>query len=140
MTRDEAVDLLRGYFKANGLDTPGLNEQNLGGVSASNGDVYFEYLPGEQALKCSALIYRFHDEPRPGVLEGFLAEGRNSAIDRGGGTIDYEPENKGLYLSRTFTRPVSNLDFAADLDRLMTAAQVWADNVVDRIADRALHK
>ena len=41
--------------------------------------------------------------PKPGIIEGFQAE-EKSGTDTGGGTVDYETENKSLFLSRTYTQ------------------------------------
>ena len=40
-----------------------------------------------------------HEPPKPGVLETFQTK-EKEGTDAGGGTVAYEPENRGLYLSR----------------------------------------
>lgn len=126
--------MIRGFFKSHGLDTPGLNESNLGGASIGDYQVYFEYQPANQTLKCSALVYRFRDEPKPGVIEGFEAEAESA--DAGGGTLEYQRANKGLYLTRTYSDAVSDNEFAEDLKRLMKASRVYGDEVLDRVASK----
>jgi hypothetical protein len=128
--------MLQAYFKSFGLDSPGLNENNLGGASTGEYQIYFEYQPAKHALKCSALVYKFHDEPKPGVLETIRAEQDLETSETGGGVLDYEPENKGLYLSRTYTARVSDDVFADDLDKLMKASTVYGDQVLDRVASK----
>jgi hypothetical protein len=136
ITRDEAVRMIQGYFKSHGLDSPGLNEANLGGASVGEYQIYFEYQPAKRALKCSALVYKFHDDPKPGVIEAFKDEERAKTADTGGGTLEYEPVNKGLFLSRTYTDSVSDEEFAGDLKQLMKASEVYGDQVLDRVASK----
>src|SRR5262245_21922830 len=115
MTRDEAVEMVHAFFRGHGLQSPGLNEQNLGGASVGEFQIYFEYQPSTQMLKCSALVYRFHDVPKPGVIEAFKAEEESGSADSGGGKIDFERENKGLYLSRTYSERVPDEQFGQEL-------------------------
>ena len=136
ITRDEAVRMIQGYFKSHGVESPGLNENNLGGASVAQYQIYFEYQPAKRALKCSALIYKFRDEPKPGVIEGFKAEEQARTADTGGGTLEYEPVNKGLYLSRVYTESASDEEFARDLKLLMEASEVYGDQVLDRVATK----
>ena len=139
MTREQALRLVRTFLRGSGVDSPGLNRNNLGGAMVGEGQVYFEYHPKAQALQCSALIYRFRDKPKPGVLEGFRQEERAKTADTGGGRVEYEPENKGLYLSRTYTRTVDERAFRNDMQRLMAASLVWGDTVLDRVASKVFH-
>jgi hypothetical protein len=132
MTRDDAVGMIRGFFKSHGLESPGLNESNLGGASIGEYQVYFEYQPVKQILRCSALVYRFRDEPKPGVIEGFEAE----TEDTGGGVLEYQQANKGLFLTRTYSEDVSDEEFAEDLKRLMKASFVYGEQVLDRVASK----
>jgi len=133
MTRDEAVGMVQSFFRYYGLSSPGLNQNNLGGAAIGEYQVYFEYLEAEQGLKCSALVYRFHEKPKPGVLEA-LEEERDRTTNAGDGTLDYEPENKGIYLSRTYIETVSGDKFAQDLERLMKASEFYGEQVLDRVA------
>jgi hypothetical protein len=132
MTREEANRMIQGFFRAQGVESPGLNDNNLGAAAVGDSQIYFEYQPHEPSLKCSALIYKFQTEPRPGVIEGFQAE----EADTGGGTVDYEPENKGLYLSRSYTDTVTDAQFTADLDHLMKASKVYGGEVLERVASK----
>jgi len=128
--------MIQGYFKSHGLDSRGLNENNLGGAAVGEYQIYFEYQPAQPALKCSALVHKFHDEPKPGVIEAFQAEEQAKAADTGGGWLEYEPANKGLYLSRTYTDGVSDEEFARDLGQLLKASEVYSDQVLDRVASK----
>jgi len=128
--------MIQAYFKSFGVDSPGLNENNLGGASTGEYQIYFEYQPAKHALKCSALIYKFHDEPKPGVIEGFKAEEEGKSAETGGGTLEYEPENRGLYVSRIYTERVSDEVFALDLERLMKASEAYGSQVLDSVASK----
>ena len=135
MTRDEAQRLVQAFFRSYGVQSPGLNAKNLGGAMVGEGQVFFEYRPQRRDLWCGALIYRFRAKPKPGVLEAFRAEGK--ATDAGGGTLEYDPEGGGLYLSRVYTRTVPGTRFRADMGRLIQASRVWSVEVLPRAADRA---
>jgi hypothetical protein len=136
MTRDEAQRLVQSFFRATGqTNSPGLNPQGFGGMVVGEAQLYFEYRSDEQALECSALIYKFRDPPKPGVLEGFQQEAKGGT-DTGGGAVDYEPENKSLFLSRTYAQVPGEPAFAEDMKRLMNASLVWGGEVLDRVATR----
>ncbi|XXF80912.1 hypothetical protein P2318_14465 [Myxococcaceae bacterium GXIMD 01537] len=140
MTRDEAQQLVQSYLRALGQSqSPGLNAQGFGGVAVAEAQLYFEYHSDAQSLECSALIYKFRDAPKPGVLDGFRAEAK-AGTDSGGGEVDYEPENKSLFLSRTYASVPADPAFAEDMKRLMKASVIWADEVMDRVATRVFGK
>jgi hypothetical protein len=139
LTRESARRLVQGFLGEEGTPpSAGLNAQGFGGLSSGGTSLYFEWHEDTQALECSALVYRFREPPKPGVIEGFQAEEREGT-DAGGGTVDYEPENRGLFLSRTYTRMPTERAFARDMRRLMKASQKWADEVLDRVASRVFH-
>jgi len=135
LTKDEARKLVQEFFRANDAESPGLNEQGLGGASLTAGDIFFEYLPEPAALKCSALIYRFRGPPNPAVIAAFHDEAKTT--DTGGGTLDYETENRGVYLSRVYERALDPETFTAELRKLLDASQVWRSDAVERVADKA---
>jgi hypothetical protein len=136
MTREDAQRLVQSFLRGLGqTQSPGLNPQGFGGVAVADAQLYFEYRTAEQALECSALIYKFREAPKPGVIAGFEQE-EKGGTDTGGGTVDYEPENKSLFLSRTYANAPAEPAFAEDMKRLMQASTVWADTVMDRVASR----
>lgn len=136
MTRDEAQRLVQSFMRAHGENlSPGLNPQGFGGAAVGEAQVYFEFVPDTGALKCSALIYRFRDAPRPGVLEGFREE-EKAGTDTGGGAVDFEKESKSLFLSRAYTAAPADNAFTDDLARLMEASLAWGEDVFDRVATR----
>jgi hypothetical protein len=128
--------MVQSFFHSRGVESAGLNDRNLGGAAVGESQIYFEYQPLEQSLKCSALVYRFQAEPRPGVIEAFKLEEQSRSADTGGGTVDYEPENKGLYLSREYSETMSDATFAESLEDLMKASRVYGDEVLDRVASK----
>ncbi|WP_257451892.1 hypothetical protein [Archangium lipolyticum] len=139
LTRESARELVAWYVRSEGaVLSPGLNEQGFGGIAIGGAQVYFEYHEETHSLECSALVYRFHEPPKPGVLEGFQAEAREGT-DTGGGTVDYERENRGLYLSRVYTQMPQGNAFSKDMKRLAKASLVWGDEVLDRVASRVFH-
>ncbi len=139
LTRESAKRLVQGYLGEEGTaPSTGLNEQGFGGITTGASSLYFEWNEQEQALECSALVYRFREPPKPGVIDGFHAEQREGT-DAGGGTVDYEPENRSLFLSRLYTRMPTERAFAKDMRRLMKASVTWGDEVLDRVASRVFH-
>ena len=135
--RDDAVKMVQKYFESYGVVSSGLNKNNLGGAAIGETQIYFEYEPVEGVLKCSALIYKFQVEPKTGILERFREE--ELITDTAGGKIDYEPENRGLYLSRIYSEQVETEQLREDLDQLRQASKVWGQEVLDRVAVKAFH-
>jgi hypothetical protein len=136
MKREEAVRLAKAYAAAHGVkDSPGLNDKNLGGLEIEGHTVYFEYQPEAKQLESGALIYKFHKPPKPKVLEAFQQE-EQAGTDTGGGHLYYEPKNQGLFLRRFYKTAPSDAQFIKDTDRLRKASQVWADQVLDRVATK----
>jgi hypothetical protein len=139
MTREAAQRLAQSFVRPEGpLQSPGLNEQGFGGIVMGGAQLYFEWHEDTQALECSALVYKFHEPPKPGVIEGFQAE-EKEGTDSGGGTVSYQPENRGLYLSRTYTQVPDERAFGKDMKKLMKASLIWGREVLDRVASRVFH-
>lgn len=139
LSREAAVHLVQAVARSFKLESPGLNSHDLGGFAVAGGaQVYFQYVPAERALHTYALIYKFHRPPRPGVLDGFQAE-QKAGTDTGGGTVEYQIENRGLYLSRTYTAPPDDQTFVAETMRLMRASQVWGGPVLERVSAKVFH-
>ncbi len=136
MTREEAILILKKFFMMQHIDSPGLNENNVGGASVGDLEVYFEYIPKDEALNCSALIYNFREEPKPGIIEGFKEEEQFGRASTGGGFVDYQKENKGLFLTKTYTEYVEEIDFVNDIEALLGASRVWSGEVLERVAQR----
>ncbi len=140
MSREEAIVILKKFFLMQGVDSPGLNENNIGGAAIGDLQLYFEYLPNDEALRCSALIYKFRQEPKPGIIEGFKEEEQFGRTSTGGGVVDYQPENKCLFLSRTYTEYVEELDFVNDMEQLLGASRVWGGEVLEKVSEKVFHE
>jgi len=139
ITREAAQRLVQSFVRPEGpLQSPGLNAEGFGGITMAGAQLYFEWHEDTQALECSALVYKFHEPPKPGVIAGFQAE-EKEGTDTGGGTVDYETENRGLYLSRTYTQVPDERAFAKDMKKLMRASLKWGHEVLDRVASRVFH-
>jgi hypothetical protein len=135
-TREASARLVRWFLQTQGAeDTPGLNAQGFGGAMVGGAQLYFEHHADTQQLECGALIYRFREEPKPGVIEGFRKEAEEGS-DTGGGVVDYEPESKSLFLTRTYAQLPSGTDFSRDMEALMKASLEWGHDVLDRVATR----
>jgi hypothetical protein len=139
MTREAAQRLVQIFVRPEANpQSPGLNAEGFGGLVVGGAQIYFEWHEDTKALECSALVYKFHEPPKPGVIETFQAE-EKEGTDTGGGTVDYEPENRGLYLSRTYTQVPDERTFSKDMKKLMKASLRWSREVVDRVASRVFH-
>jgi hypothetical protein len=139
MTREEAQRLIQVFMQSVGQPSEGLNPQGFGGAVLGDAQLYFEYHSDKQVLETSALIYKFRDAPKPGVIEGFRGE-EKAGTNTGGGAVDYEPENKSLFLSRTYSTLPADATFREDMQRLTQASLVWADEVMDRVASRVFKR
>jgi hypothetical protein len=136
VTLEGARTLVRWFLQTRGAPaSEGLNENGLGGAMVGGAQLYFEHEAPAQRLKCSALVYRFREAPKPGVIDGFRKEAEEGT-DTGGGEVDYEPESMSLFLSRTYGVLPSGVDFSRDMDALMKASVGWGDEVLDRVATR----
>lgn len=138
MTRNEAARMVQHFFLANDVVSEGLNEKNLGGAQVGDLQVFFQYLPDMGILRCSAHIYSFHDAPKPGVLEGFK-KAADGGADTGGGYFEYQPENRGIYLSRDYKSPAGDEEFLNDLARLMGATREWGGPILEKVAAAVFH-
>ena len=111
---------------------PRFGDGGVTGLMLGPAALYFEYDDALSALTCGALVYRFRNAPRPGVLEDFLEE--NSGA--GGGSLVYREETRALLLSRTYTEPVPAEVFAEDMKGLAAASLGWGAEVLERVASR----
>lgn len=131
MTRGEAEAMLRALVGAD-TSAPHFGEGDVTGVMLGPAALYFEYEAARGTLKCGALVYRFRNEPRPGVLEDFLKENRGA----GGGALVYREETRALLLSRTYSEAVPAAEFAEEMKRLAAASLGWGAEVLERVASR----
>ncbi|MDB5033392.1 MAG: hypothetical protein JWQ98_633 [Chlorobi bacterium] len=137
LTRERASAMVRSLFASYGVESPGLNANDLGAGTIGDAALYFEYGPGEKSLICSALVYKFHDDPRPGVLDAFYAE--ESTTSTGGGHLVYEDASKGLYLDRIYKSSRPDSTFRADMEELARAGVMWGNDVLPGVAEKVFH-
>lgn len=140
MTRDEANRLIKSFASHHGGTVSELNMQNMTGLSVGGADLFFTFHQSffsskEPQLEVSALIYRFRKEPNPAILEGFKAE-HAAGTPAAGGELDYEPENKGLYLTRFYGTVPSETAFHTEVDALAEASKRWSHEVLERVANK----
>ncbi len=137
MTRGEADALVTGLGTALGVQT-GLNPAGRAGLAVETGSLFLRYHAESADLQCSALVYKFHAPPKPGILEGFTAEAQ-AGTDTGGGAVDYEATAQGLFLTRTYQRAPHPQQFVVEMKRLLKASVKWNDEVVPRVAEKVFH-
>lgn len=131
MTREEAESMLHALAGA-GSFAPHFGEGDVTGLMLGPAALYFEYDAERGALTCGALVYRFRNAPRPGVLEDFLEENH----DAGGGRLVYREETRALLLSRTYFVAAPAEVFAEDMKRLAAASLGWGSELLERVASR----
>jgi hypothetical protein len=139
MTRDEAAHLVKAFFEAYGVDGPAFDERDACGAMLGASELFFEYQPERQSLKSLALVYRFRAEPKEQILNALKREATTKAADTGGGALEYQPENLGLYLRRTYENSVAAGEFNEEIKRLAAASLVWGNEILDRVASRVFH-
>lgn len=138
LSRESAIQMIQAFGETYHLKTIGLNEKNLGGIEINLDRVFFEYVPDQKILKSSVLIYKFHQPPKPGLIETFQNE-EKAGTDTGGGTVEYQPENQGLFLTRIYKNYTDNSQFGKDIEKLMKAGKYWSNEVLDRVATKFFH-
>lgn len=130
MTRDEAIGLIQRFLKLLGVDkSPGLNDKDLGGVKVEDSELYFEYRRSTSVLLCSAFIYRFATKPDEQKLTRILDQIAEQ-IDTGGGEIDFQPENQGMFLTKLYKQLPEDETFSADMEKLTGAVNLWMNDKV----------
>lgn len=140
MTREAANTLIQTFARSQGGEVSGLNMNNMAALSMGDADLFFTFHQSlfasqEPTLEVSALIYRFRTEPNPAILKGFNEE-HESGTPAGGGEVDYEPQNKGLYLTRKYESVPTQDAFNEDLVALAKASKVWGREVLERVANK----
>ena len=131
MTRQEADSMLRALVGADD-GAPRLGGGDVAGVMLGPAALYFEYDARGGSLACGALVYRFRERPRPGVLEDLLEENQGA----GGGRLVYREGARALLLSRTYLETIPAGEFAEDMKRLAAASLGWGAEVLERVASR----
>ena len=139
MTRQDAVNQVKGLFRSFGQESGGLNEYGFGGVELGQATIAFEYDEKRQVLICHGYVDKWHREPTKGELQayvqGFLDE-EKKGTRTGGGRVNYMPENRGLFLSREYASPVTDRAFLRDMNSLAAASLYWSREVFNRVLER----
>jgi hypothetical protein len=136
MTRADAVRLAKALSAACSMESPGLNDQGLGGIMLPDADLYFEH-QSEGALACYGRVYEFRKDAEPAVLEALLVEGKNLPP---GLRVEYVPETRRLFLARTYDEVVGERAFTEQMLELAKATAAWSNEVLSRAFDAARTK
>jgi hypothetical protein len=150
MKQKEALDLVQEFLKAHGMEGDEIEDEAVAEERSDQGkgedmfaggdpDLAFRYFSDSGVLKCYSLIYQFADPPRPGILDACRDEAKKKTTDMGGGELEYDAEDQGLYLTRSYTHPVSVSQLTKDLEKLQAACVYWGEDVLDRVAARVFH-
>jgi hypothetical protein len=138
MHQDEALAMVQEFLEAHGLDGSGADSAKDAAeaeAAAWQPEIAFQVDVERGELKCWALIFQF-DRP---LSDGFLAachEEAGRGADTGGGAVEFDPEDRGLYLTRSYTSRIGVARLGADLQRLQKASEAWGEEVLDRVYDR----
>ncbi len=133
INRKEADALVDIYGRHRGTNNAKLNELNLILFLWEGGQIYMEYLPGEQRLVCGAKIHRFHREIHLNYVDALRAEA-DSGRDTGGGELVLDPVSKGIFLRRSWNEVPDDQElFCKEVDRLAVAGLVWMEQVYGEV-------
>lgn len=147
MKQEEALKLVDEFLRAHGLSGSRTEDDAAAAAASDEGkgedlfaggdpEIAFRYIAETGVLKCYVLIYQFADDPKPGVVETCRSEAAAPNTEMGGGELEYDSADRGLYLSRSYTDPVSVEQLSTDLFRLQEASVAWGEDVLGRVADQ----
>lgn len=139
MTREDADRMAKAILKAAGAEGPGLNEKGLGGAMLGQAQVYFEHQAQPPAFVVRAHVYTFRKEPAPALLQALEAEGRKPERT-GGGRLEYVAQNRGVFLTRSYERPVADEALVADVRSLSEASLAWRNDVLPKAMEASRPK
>lgn len=141
MHQDEALKMVEEFIEAHGLGEAATSstEAEIEPEAEEAGwqpDIAFKVDAESGELKCWALIFQFSQALSAGFIAACLEEASRGA-DTGGGIVEYDPKDKGLYLTRSYTSRIGVAQLSADLQRLQDASEVWGEEVLDKVFDKA---
>ena len=150
MKQEEALKLVAEFLKTHGLAGTTTEDDAAMAAASDEGkgedlfaggdpEIAFRYVSEKGVLKCYVLIYQFAEDPKPGVLEACRSEASNPSTEMGGGQLEYDETDKGLYLIRSYQDPVSVEQLSTDLFRLQEASVSWGEDVLGRVASQVFH-
>ncbi len=136
MTKAEAKEQLEAFLaKLGDKNASVLEERDF--VKANIGDAIMGFVyRNEETLMCQSLIYRFRNRPKENILKAIDAESKDAP--NGGGEVAFDPENFTLVLQKDYKAKVSEEDFFNDMEKLAQASLVWSNEVLQRVAERAI--
>jgi hypothetical protein len=138
MTRGEANALVQAGFRALGAAGGVLNPAGLASVLVGTTPIVFEYLEHSQALRFSALIYRFEAPAKAEVLAALRAHAAARGND-GGAELVYRHESRALMLERACLEGTDGRSIASEARALVRAALRWAlDGIEEAMAASTL--
>lgn len=154
MTFDEAKQMVADYLSAYGVDSDGLDDSGMGGVSVGHLEVYFQYGPAQSptdplSVRCQpkqsaqpslaafARVYTFIKEPSEELHKELKREEQQQQKELQGAVVQYLPQNQGLFLSRSYTDTVPAEQFKEEIDALLWQTEAWTEGILERCLQRA---
>ncbi len=138
MTRDDANTIVRRYSRHIGARTGALNEANLAGFDWPDGQLYFEYVPEDEALVCRAKVFKPTTPLNPRVMPALEAAVRGGE-DTGGGALELHAPSGGIFLTRSYADASVPFEQIRDeLDRLALAGEAWNRETFRKILTSAI--
>ena len=136
MTLTDAQNMIRGFFGALGISSPGLTAQGLGGASIEATSVAFRF-EGE-LLRCSAIVFQFRQAPTPKVLEQLMAYDKREGLSDERGRLVYDAESQTLGVERSYRDLAPANQLMPDLLELARRATIWSnDGIFAAVATKA---
>lgn len=136
MDKKTAFNLIKVFLQTKEFPTENLEEENnYFQAMIDSAIVSFNYRKEEEVLVCSSLIYQFSNAPQAKVLEVIEEEAKLETR----GAIKFQPENKTLYVSKTYEQAIDEITFISEIDSLIETSLEWSSEVLDRVASKAFH-
>lgn len=124
MTLVDAQNMVRGFFGALGISSPGLTPMGLGGAAVDATPVAFKF--EAEVLRCMAVVFRFREPATPQVLDQLMAYDLTHGLSDGRGKLVYDADSLLLAVERTYTKPMTAKEFAPELLELVRRAVQWS--------------
>ena len=128
MTLADAQSMVRGFFGALGISSPGLTPKGLGGAAVDATPVAFKF--EADVLRCLAVVFRFREPATPQVLEQLMAYDQTHGLSDARGKLVYDAESLLLAVERTYSKPITAKELAPELLELVRRAVQWSSEGV----------
>lgn len=136
MTKDEAKTQVTEFFKQIGDKEPDIfKSKNFAKAMIGEAIMGFVY-QDDETLSCQSLIYRFRRKPQDAIMNAIEEESRNAP--NGGGEIAFDEENFTLVLQKNYVEKTEQEEFFNDMQNLAQASLVWSNEVLSRVAEKAI--